>query len=74
MTGYEFCQGYWWIFPVVMILLCFFFMRGSGGRRWCGFGECDNQNESVIDILNRRYAQGDIDQDEYEEKRKRLEA
>lgn len=74
MSGYEFCQGYWWIFPVVMILLCFFFMRMCGGRRWCGFGEYDSQKESAIDILNKRYAQGDIDQVEYEEKKKRLEA
>ena len=74
MTGFEFCQGYWWIFPAVMILLCFFLMRRCGERRWCRFGEDYSQKESAIDILNKRYVQGDIDQAEYEEKKKRLES
>ena len=73
MTGYEFFASYWWIFPVVMFLLCFFFMRKCHSRRLCGFSEYDRSGASAMGILNKRYAQGEIDQDEYEEKKKSLE-
>lgn len=73
MTGYEFCGGYWWILPVAMIMLCFFFMRKCHGRRFCGFSEYNDSEESAMDILNKRYAQGEINQAEYEEKKKDLE-
>jgi len=74
MSGYEVCEGYWWIFPLVMIFLCFFFMRRCGANRWCGLRQYDSPKDSAMDILNKRYAEGGIDQVEYEEKRKRLEA
>ena len=73
MSGYEFCEGFWWILPMVMIFLCFFFMRRCGERGWCGFRAYDDQKDSAMDILNKRYAQGDVDQAEYEEKRKILD-
>jgi len=56
-----------------MILLCFFFMRRCSERRLCRFGEYYSQKGSAIDLLNKQYAQEDIDQAEYEGKRKRLE-
>jgi hypothetical protein len=40
-----FGNGFWWIFPflmIAMIVFCFFMMRGHGGSRWrgcCGRGE-----------------------------------
>jgi putative membrane protein len=74
MTGYEFCEGYWWIFPVAMIIFCIFFMRRCAGRRLCGFGEYSSPDESAMDILNKRYAKGEIDQNEYEGKKRGLEA
>ena len=73
MTGYEFCGGYWWIFPLVMMIFCFFFMRRGFGGRMCGFGDYYGSRESAMDILNKRYARGDIDQGEYEEKKGKLE-
>jgi putative membrane protein len=66
MIGYEFWGGYWWIFPLVMIVLCFLFMRICGWSSGLGFGE------SAIDILNKRYAKGEIDKKEYEEKKREL--
>ncbi len=73
MNGYEFCGGYWWIFPLVMIIFCFLFMRRGGGTRMCGFGEYYGSGESAMEILNKRYARGEIDQREYEEKKSDLE-
>ena len=70
MFGYEFCGGYWWIFPLMMILLCFLFMRGCMGRRMCGWGS--GFGESAIDVLNKRYAKGEIDQNEYEKMKREL--
>ncbi|MEJ2333816.1 MAG: SHOCT domain-containing protein [Desulfobulbaceae bacterium] len=73
MIGYEFWGSYWWIFPLVMIVLCFLFMRGCmGGRMMCGWRTGSGFGESAIDILNKRYAKGEIDQKEYEEKKKEL--
>lgn len=74
MTGYEFWFGYWWIFPLAMIFFCMLFarrMRGGGGMWGC----CSPRNfqESPLDILNKRYAKGEIDQEEYEEKKKTIE-
>jgi uncharacterized membrane protein len=79
MYGSEFTwNSYWWIFPVVMMILCFFMMRGRRGFRMCCFGPHDIENdrtrktESAIDILDKRYVSGEIDKEEYEEKRRTL--
>jgi putative membrane protein len=73
MIGYEFWGGYWWIFPLVMMVFCFLFMRGfMGGRRMCGWSPDFGFGESPVDILNKRYAKGEIDQKEYEEKKRIL--
>ena len=79
MYGSEWCAfSWWWIFPVIMMLLCFFMMRGRRGAMMCGFGPRGRYGkqrrdaDSAMDILARRYAAGDIDKAEYEEKRRTL--
>ena len=71
MIGYEFCGGYWWIFPLLMMVCCFFFMRRGCSRWMCGW-DGNVPGGSALDILNRRYAKGDIDQTEYEEKKRKI--
>jgi uncharacterized membrane protein len=71
-------EEFWWIFPVVMIIFCFFMMRGRMGSMMCGHGSHGTDNnqtqssDSAIEILDRRYALGEIDKAEYEEKKSTL--
>jgi putative membrane protein len=68
----------WWLFPLVMIVLCFLMMRGRKGAMMCGFGSRDddsqriNISDSAKDILDKRYARGEIDKEEYQEKNRTL--
>jgi uncharacterized membrane protein len=72
------CYSFWWIVPIVMMFLCFFMMRGRRRYRMCGFGPRSfdnnqtNGQDSAIKILDRRYASGEIDKTEYEEKKRTL--
>ena len=75
----EFCNfPYWWIFPLVMIILFLLMMRGGRAWRMCGFGpwrvdrEQTKTPDSAIDILNKRYASGEINKEEYEDKKRTL--
>ncbi len=69
-----FSYGYWWIFPIIMIAmmaLCFFIMmRGHGGSMMCMGGHNENETNRPLDILNKKYAQGEISKQEYEEKKR----
>ena len=80
MAGYETFWGgigWWWIFPLVMIVFCFFMMRG---RRFCMTGWSTSRNgsstgplassNSAREILDKRYVLGEISKEEYQEKRK----
>jgi uncharacterized membrane protein len=70
--------SYWWFMPVAMIVLCFFMMRGRKGSMMCGFGSSDkdthriNASDSARDILDKRFALGEIDKAAYEEKKRIL--
>ena len=77
-------HGFWWIFPLMMMFMFFFFvLYGNRGgwwrlRQWRGEypeswqtykGDRDATPESALDILDKRYARGEIDKEEYLEKR-----
>ena len=60
-----------WIIPVVMMILCFVMMRGHGGC-WRGRSRSPNAAESAREILDRRYALGEISKEEYQEKKREI--
>jgi uncharacterized membrane protein len=75
----EFSDGsLWWLFPLAMMALCFFMMRGRKGSMMCGFGSREEQShrvntsDSALDILDKRYALGEMEKEEYEEKKRNI--
>jgi putative membrane protein len=86
MWGYDsfYCGfGWWWIFPLVMIImfvLCLFMMRRRTGFMMCGpFSQASGDSfgkgrpESAREILDKRYARGEIGKDEYEDKKRDID-
>lgn len=63
--------GYMWLFWIVLIVVFVLLIKGisSGGNT-----NNASQNESPLDILKKRYANGEIDEAEYKRRRKELES
>jgi uncharacterized membrane protein len=68
---------FWWLIPLILIGLCFFWARGCCfGRRHHIEGSSETydgiSSSSALEILSRRYARGEIEEEEYERKRKTI--
>ena len=56
----------WWVIWIIMIFWIFATPYNIPGQRM--------KNDSPLDILRKRFAAGEINNDEYQEKKKILEA
>ncbi len=62
---------WWWLIPIAMMVLCFLVMRGRGGcmvRKY----RSPRSGESAREILDKRYALGELSKEEYEEKKRAI--
>ncbi len=60
---------WWWLIPVAMMILCFLMMRGRSC--WVtGWPRSRHESDSAREILDKRYALGELSKEEYEEKKK----
>lgn len=74
----HFMGNGFWIFPIVMMILCFLFFRsGIMKRGGLLFGDNNQTNgsngsQSPLEILKTRYAKGEITKEEFEEMKSAL--
>lgn len=65
------CFGFMWIIPLLFFVVFLFFIRGMFRQ---GKGESiNNHGESASEILDKRFAKGEITKEEYEEMKKTLD-
>ncbi len=75
MYGYHFGMGWmllglvFWIFIITCAVLLVLWIIGKSGR-----GKRFQGEDSAIDILNKRYASGEINRVQYEEMKKDISA
>ncbi len=63
--------GFMWIFPLLFLAVFLFFMRSMFG--WgSGGGSSRTQSDNAHEIIDRRFAKGEISKDEYEDMKKTL--
>lgn len=65
-AGELFGHGLWWLLPLLMIVFCLVMMRG------CRRSRGDPGGDEALEILRKRYARGEIDEREYQEKKRSL--
>ncbi len=61
-------MGIWWLWLIVIAIIVILVYTVNNTRS----GSSNIQNESALDLLKKRYAQGKIDKQEFEEKKKNL--
>lgn len=65
MNGMGWGMGFGWLFGITLIVvLIWAFTRGIN----TGHHSFQEEKKSALDILKERYARGEIDKDEFEEK------
>ncbi len=67
--------GFMWLIPLLFFVVFMFFMRGMFGRGspGCGFHDNSAAHEgNAREILDKRFAKGEITKEEYEGMKKSL--
>ncbi len=63
--------GFMWIMPLLFFIVFLFFMRNMFGQG--SGGNANNRGETASEILDKRFAKGEITKEEYEEMKKTLD-
>ncbi|WP_060528266.1 SHOCT domain-containing protein [endosymbiont of Ridgeia piscesae] len=66
--GMGFGGGFMWLFWILLIVVIVWAVKAAGGSS----NDSPETQKSALDILKERYARGEIDQEEFEQKRKDL--
>lgn len=72
-------NGWWgpfpwmWIFPLVFLVVVLLVMFRAGGPSMCGRHDSREFEPTAREILDRRYARGEISREEYQKMKKDLE-
>ncbi len=69
-NGMFFGGGFMWIFWILVIVVLLVVIKAVIGT---GLQDKNGGQESPLDILKKRYAKGEINEDEFERRRKDLE-
>lgn len=67
--------GFMWIMPLIFLVVFLLFIRGMFGRGskgWGSQGDSAPHQESARDILDKRFAKGEITKEEYEDMKRSL--
>ncbi|MHB1094403.1 MAG: SHOCT domain-containing protein [Thiobacillus sp.] len=62
-----------WIFPLIFLIVILIFLFRSGGLPMCGSHGTHKREENARELLDRRYARGEISREEYQQIKKDLE-
>ena len=69
--GHGIGMGWWWIIGlIIVVVVVWAIVKGLGQNN-----QSTNKNipKSALDILKERYARGEIDKEEFEERKKNLQ-
>ena len=62
--------GFMWIFWILLIVIVVWIVKEISGT---GANNKSSSDETPLQILKKRYARGEIDEEEYERRKKELE-
>lgn len=65
---HGFGGGFMWLFWIILIVAVLWAIRVASGKQ----GASTEKPKTAMEILNERYAKGEIDREEFEQKRKDL--
>jgi len=61
-----------WIFPLIFLIVFLFFLRGIFNSGSAGLDQQKHRSETAREILDKRFAKGEISEQEYEKMKKAL--
>ena len=72
-------NGWWgpfpwmWIFPLIFLVVLVLFLFRGMGVPGCGHRRAHAREESAREILDRRYARGELTREQYQQMKKDLD-